>query len=171
MILSVHAIFGAAVASLVPNHPGLGFALGFASHLALDMIPHRDYDLISVDKIADNKLKFSEGIFNKFRLLRDMAVVSLDAVLGLILAFMFFFNPVYPLAFIVGAFGSLLPDFLTFVYLVIKHRSLELFYNFHASFVHSKIILNLNQVVGVFFQFCTLGLLIAIMLGVRYYLF
>ena len=167
MILSVHAIFGAAVASLIPNHPGLGFALGFASHLALDMIPHRDYDLISVDKIADNKLKFSEGIYNKFRLLRDMAVVSLDAILGLILAFMFFFNPIYPLAFLVGAVGALLPDFLTFIYLIIKHRSLELFYNFHASFIHSKIILKFNQATGVFFQFCTLAILIAILYSLK----
>ena len=49
MILSVHATFGAAVASLVPAHPVAAFALGFASHLALDLIPHRDYDLVSVE--------------------------------------------------------------------------------------------------------------------------
>jgi hypothetical protein len=32
MILTTHAITGAAVASVFPNNPALGFVAGFASH-------------------------------------------------------------------------------------------------------------------------------------------
>jgi hypothetical protein len=56
MILSTHAIVGGAVASLLPSHPMPVAALGFASHFAIDAIPHWDYPLrsISVKSGADN---------------------------------------------------------------------------------------------------------------------
>jgi hypothetical protein len=95
MILSVHAIFGAAVASLVPTHPVLGFSLGFVSHLALDAIPHRDYDLISVESDKDREVRFID-IEEKYKLMRDMFFVSSDALVGLFLSFLLFYNPVYP---------------------------------------------------------------------------
>lgn len=170
MILSTHAVFGAAVASLVPNHPVVGFTLGFASHFVLDAIPHRDYDLVSVEINSQQKMELIQSVFKNFRLVRDMTVVSLDAFLGLVLAFLFFFNSANPAIFFVGAVGALLPDFLTFLYLILKHKPLGIFYNFHASFIHSKVILGLNQVYGVFLQFCTLAVLIAIIYGVNYLL-
>jgi len=43
MILSTHAIVGAALASFLPSHPAAAFVAGFASHFALDAIPHVDY--------------------------------------------------------------------------------------------------------------------------------
>jgi hypothetical protein len=39
MILSTHAIVGAAIASFLPSHPTAAFVLGFASHFVLDAIP------------------------------------------------------------------------------------------------------------------------------------
>jgi len=39
MILSTHAIVGAAIASFLPSHPTTAFVLGFASHFVLDAIP------------------------------------------------------------------------------------------------------------------------------------
>ena len=170
MILSVHAIFGAAVASLVPTHPVLGFTLGFASHLAIDAIPHRDYELTSVEKSINKSTATISTVRNNFKLLRDMFVVSLDAVAGICLSYLFFFDPTYPFIFLLGAIGSLIPDFLTFVYLIIKHKPFVIFYNFHSSFVHSKLVLKLSQVGGVFLQFCTVSVLIAIIFGVRYFL-
>jgi hypothetical protein len=170
MILSTHAIFGAAVASLVPTHPVFGFSLGFISHFALDAIPHRDYELISVEIDSNNKMELIETVYKKFRLIRDMTVVSLDAILGLIFSFLFFFNPAYPYVFFWGVIGALIPDFLTFLYLILKHKTLGVFYNFHASFIHSKVILGLNQLAGVFLQFCTIGLLIAIIYSAKYFL-
>src|SRR6516225_11831962 len=43
MILSTHAIVGGTIASLFPSHPALVVAAGFASHFAIDAIPHWDY--------------------------------------------------------------------------------------------------------------------------------
>jgi hypothetical protein len=39
MILSTHAIVGAAIASFLPSHPTTAFVLGFGSHFVLDAIP------------------------------------------------------------------------------------------------------------------------------------
>ena len=171
MILSVHATFGAAVASLVPSHPILGFTLGFISHFALDAIPHKDYSLISIETGPDKKLRPIDLIQKKFGLIRDIMVVSFDALIGLSLAFLFFFNPVHPLVFFLGAIGSLIPDFLTFLYLLFKHKSLSSFFNFHVELVHTKFILKLDQVTGVLFQFFTIGVLVAIIVLVKYFLF
>ncbi len=167
MILSVHAVFGAAVASLVPNHPVEAFSIAFVSHFALDMIPHKDYHLISLEADLDHKPQIAETIYRKFRLIRDMTLVSFDALLGVCLAFLFFFNPIHPSIFLIGVVGSLLPDFFIFLYIMLKHRSLELFAHFHCSLIHSKIILNLNQITGVLVQFCTIAILIAILFGVK----
>ncbi|MEI6191437.1 MAG: hypothetical protein WCP24_03700 [bacterium] len=171
MILSVHATFGAAVASLVPSHPVLGFVLGFTSHFVLDAIPHRDYDLISTETGPDKKLKLIDLIQKKFGLIRDIMVVSFDALIGLSLAFLFFFDPVHPWIFFIGAISSLIPDGLTFLYLLFKHKSLTSFFNFHVDRVHTKFILKLDQVTGVLFQFFTIGVLIVVIVLVRYFLF
>lgn len=170
MILSVHAVFGAAVSSLVPSHPILGFTLGFVSHFALDAIPHRDYDLISVNLDKEGMMEPINPIDiikNKFRFIRDVVFIFFDALVGVILAFMFLFNPLHPLIFLIGAIGSMVPDFLTFLYLVIEHKSLSSFYNFHSSFIHSKVIFNIGQAAGVFLQFCTITLLIAILYCIK----
>jgi hypothetical protein len=170
MILSTHAIFGAAVASLVPNHPVAGFALGFASHFALDAIPHRDYDLVSLQIDPTGKIQSLDIIRQKFKLIRDMVLVSFDALFGILLTFMFFFDPAHPWIFLIGAISALIPDFLTFLYLILRHKPLALLFHFHASIIHSKVILKLNQITGVALQFFTLGLLIAILFGLKYLL-
>ncbi|MFA7252625.1 MAG: hypothetical protein WC027_02105 [Candidatus Paceibacterota bacterium] len=162
MILSVHATFGAAVASLMPTHPVAGFALGFASHLALDMIPHRDYNLLSLESDPTKKIRLAQDLSRKLKLARDMALVSLDALVGFCLAFLLFFDPAYPFIFFLGAFGSMLPDFFTFLYLILKHHSLSLFFKFHIG-LHSKKVLALNQVAGVFLQFVTVIILILVL--------
>ena len=168
MILSVHATFGAAVASLVPTHPVEAFVLGFVSHLAIDAIPHKDYELISVDVDEAGKPKPLDLISKKLKLLRDMTLVSFDAVVGLCLAFLFFFNPAHPSIFLIGAVAAMIPDFLTFLYLLLKHKPLRHFFDFHASFIHSQTVLKLNQITGVLLQFCTVAVLIAIIFGVKY---
>ena len=169
MILSVHATFGAAVASLIPNHPVAGFILGFASHLALDAIPHKDYELISLESDPAKKEKKIDIIFNKFRLLRDVFFVSLDALVGFCLAFMFFFNPSHPWIFFIGAFVALIPDGLTFLYLLFRHKALGHFFDFHTDFIHYKI--HMNQAWGVILQFFTIAILIAILMMAKHYYF
>jgi len=169
MILSVHATFGAAVASLVPSHPVLGFVLGFSSHFVLDAIPHKDYELISLETGPDKNLKTIDLIQKKFSLIRDILLVSFDAVIGFILAFMFFFNPVYPAIFFIGAFAALIPDGLTFIYLIFKHKTLSHFFDFHTDLIHYEI--HINQALGVILQFFTVALLIGILTIVKYYIF
>lgn len=169
MILSVHATFGAAVASLVPNHPVVGFVLGFASHLALDAIPHKDYELISLESDPDKKVKVIDLIQRKFALARDIVFVSFDAFIGFCLAFMFFFNPMHPWIFFIGAFAALIPDGLTFLYLLLKHKSLSHFFDFHTDFIHYQI--HINQVYGVILQFFTISILIGILMVAKYYYF
>lgn len=169
MILSVHATFGAAVASLVPTHPVAGFTLGFISHLVLDAIPHQDYKLVSVESDPNKKIKAIDLIQKKFALVRDIILVSFDALAGFCLAFMFFFNPEHPWIFFIGAFGALLPDGLTFLYLLFKHKALSHFFDFHTDFIHYKI--HMNQALGVLLQFFTISILIGIITVVKYYYF
>jgi hypothetical protein len=47
MVLSTHAIVGAAISSFITSQPAAAFVLGFASHFALDAIPHWDYPIKS----------------------------------------------------------------------------------------------------------------------------
>jgi len=167
MILSPHAIFGAAVASLVPNHPVFGFGLGFISHFVLDAIPHKDYKLISTEAGSDGRMESLNTVERKTKLTRDIILVSFDAFIGLYLSFIFFFNLNYPWIFLIGVIGSLLPDFFTFLYLILKHKPFILFFKFHASIIHSKIILKLNQITGVVLQFITVAILITIIYGIK----
>jgi len=55
MILTTHAIVGAALASFLSSHPAAAFVAGFASHFVLDAIPHVDYPIIGEpqDRCAD----------------------------------------------------------------------------------------------------------------------
>ena len=172
MILSVHATFGAAVASLVPSHPVAGFVLGFASHFILDAIPHsKEYSLISVEPDPNKEPQLADTIYRKINLLRDVFVVLLDAAVGFCLAFMFFFNPIHPFIFFIGSFAALIPDGLTFLFLILKHKSLGHFYNFHVNFIHSEFSLKINKVVGVALQFFTISVLIGILMIAKYYYF
>ena len=165
MILSVHAVFGAAVASLVPAHPVEAFALGFVSHIVLDSVPHRDYDLISLQDDLDNKPAILNVVIKKFRLIRDGLLVSLDATVGILLAFLFFFDLAHPFIFLIGALASYIPDFLTFLFFVTKNKFLGYFYRFHTGFFHPKI--KVNQVLGVLIQYCIVIILATVILQLK----
>jgi len=170
MIISVHATFGAAIASLIPTHPVEGFVLGFASHFALDLIPHKDYDLISIERDSEGKAKPIDLVIAKFKFVRDVLLVSFDALVGICLAFMFFFEPVHPWIFLIGAIGAILPDFIVFTYLLLEHKTLGHFYDFHSRFdtiINKKLKKKLSQAIGVVLQFCTLVVLIVIMYGLK----
>ena len=90
LILSTHAIVGGAIASLMPSHPLLAAVAGFASHFAIDAIPHWDYPLqsIAIGKGADNRrLRLNRNV------VLDLAVIALDACAGLALALWLFATP------------------------------------------------------------------------------
>ena len=117
MVLTPHALVGAAVAGAVPEHPVTGFILGFLSHFILDAIPHWDYDL---DFFKTNSLT-----------VKDLFKLSLDTVLGL--AVVGFFTPIL----IWGALGGLAPDALQYVSRKTNWRWLDPVQKFHL-WIHSS---------------------------------
>jgi len=134
MILSTHAIVGGAIASLLPSHPLVVAFAGFASHFAIDAIPHWDYSLqsISVGKTADNRrLKMSRG------LLIDLSVIGLDAFVGLSFAIWLFatFAPAWVI--VLGCASAMLPDPLQFVHSLYPHEPVRTLQRFHG-WIHSK---------------------------------
>ena len=86
MILSTHAIVGAAIASFLPSHPTTAFVLGFASHFVLDAIPHWDYPIRS----AAVDPKFGAPVTFDRALLRDVIVIGSDGLLGILGALLLF---------------------------------------------------------------------------------
>jgi hypothetical protein len=134
MILSTHAIVGGAIASLFPSHPAFVAVAGFASHFAIDAIPHWDYSLksISVGIAADNRrLKLNRG------LLVDLVVIGLDAGIGLSLAIWLFATsaPVWVVA--LGALAAMLPDPLQFLHSLHPREPLKTLQRFHG-WIHCK---------------------------------
>lgn len=133
MILTTHAVTGAALASLFPHQPVIGFLAAFASHYVLDAIPHWDYPILtaSLKPNIGGKLRLEKS------LLIDFTKLGSDALLGLLLATLFFapLPSVFPA--LLGAIGGLLPDFLQFVYTRFRREPLSSLQRFHR-WVHSK---------------------------------
>ncbi|MEA1929295.1 MAG: hypothetical protein U9M92_00165 [Patescibacteria group bacterium] len=117
MVLSTHAVTGAAVASLVPANPVLGFALAFASHFVLDAIPHWEYHLSStqVPRGGDQLEKYVK-IGPAF--LGDLMKTGADFFLGALLALLLFYpaSGIDLRALLLGVIGGVLPDFFQFVF-------------------------------------------------------
>ena len=113
MILSTHAIVGGAIASFLPSHPLLAAVAAFASHFAIDAIPHWDYPLqsIAIGKGADNRrLRLSRTV------LTDLADITMDACVGLAPALWLFATPAPVWVIILGAVAAMLPDSLQFAH-------------------------------------------------------
>lgn len=135
MTLTTHAIVGAAAASLFPASPVLAFAAGFASHLAIDSLPHWDYRILSKqdplkveDKLQENmNVRSKEFVF-------DLLRIGSDAALGVVLAcFIFsFWLFQFPLWLaVLGAVAGILPDPLQFVYYKTRSKLLLPLQRFH----------------------------------------
>ena len=138
MILSTHAIVGGAIASLFPSHPILAAAASFASHFAIDAIPHWDYPLrsISVGRGANNR-RLKIGI----PLLRDLGLIGADATLGLAAAVLVFATPDSAWTIALGATAGMLPDALQFAHSIYPREPLKSLQRFH-EWIHSKRKLN-----------------------------
>ena len=133
MILSTHALVGAALANLFPSHPGVAFAVGFASHFALDAIPHADYPLrsASLDPKIGAPLRFDRA------LLHDAITIGADGMLGLACAFLLFASAETQWAILLGAVGAM-PDAFQFLYLRFPHEPLRTLQRFHR-WVHTSV--------------------------------
>ena len=133
MILSTHALVGAAIASFVPSHPATAFALGFASHFVLDAIPHWDYPIqsASLDPKVGAPLRFDRA------LVQDALTIGFDGLFGVIGALLLFASVETRWVVLLGAFGAMLPDALLFVYGLWPHEPLKSLQRFHR-WCHSK---------------------------------
>jgi hypothetical protein len=130
MTLTTHGIVGTAAASLAVGNPLLALALAFASHLVIDIIPHRDYKLLFIEKKA-NSLENDMTLGRAF--LYDLGRTGFDAVVGLAISlalFIFVFS-VPPLYILLGVIGGLLPDFLQLVYMKTRFFLLTPLQAFH----------------------------------------
>jgi hypothetical protein len=128
MILATHALTGAAVAELFPQHPILGFFAGFVSHFIMDAIPHQDYRLESlVHKRNINAVDMEIGP----AFMRDLIKIAFDCAVGFGLIWYLFshahaslFAPLW------GAIGGVLPDAFQFVYFKFRiGQSLQRFHD------------------------------------------
>ena len=133
MILSTHAVVGAALASLMPSHPVAAFVVGFASHFAIDSIPHWDYPLrsISLGPGARNNVRMSAAR------IRDLAVIGFDGLAGLVLATVIFGTEANLVAVLAGAIGGMLPDPLKFACTLYPCEPLVTIDRFH-TWIHSN---------------------------------
>lgn len=128
MILSTHAIVGGAIASFFPSDPILAAAAAFASHFAIDAIPHWDYPLrsISCGKGADNRrLRLNRGV------VIDLICIGVDACAGLALAIWLFATPASAWVIALGAIAAMAPDPLQFVHSIHPREPLVTLQRFH----------------------------------------
>ena len=137
MILTTHAVAGAAVASLFPSHPIVGFTAAFASHFLLDALPHKDYGLSSY--IADSTDALGHDMKINRLFFFDLAKIGADFSLSFILPIgIFFLTQTSPLDVVVaGILGGIVPDALQFVYMKTKPVWLSPLQRFHR-WVHIK---------------------------------
>jgi len=134
MILSTHAIVGGAIASLFPSHPVLVAIAGFASHFAIDAIPHWDYPLqaISLRPAADGRALNVDR-----RLWVDLTLIALDACAGLAIAIWLFATPATIGAILLGAVAAMVPDPLQVVHALYPREPLKSLQRFH-HWIHAK---------------------------------
>jgi hypothetical protein len=134
MILSTHAIVGGAIASLFPSHPALVVAAGFASHFAIDAIPHWDYPL---QAISIRPAEESAAVNLDRRLWLDLSLIALDACAGVAIAIWLFATPVTMGAILLGALAAMVPDPLQVAHSLYPREPLKSLQRFH-QWIHTK---------------------------------
>ncbi len=147
MTLTSHAIVGAAVVSLVPQHPLLGVCAAFMSHFVVDAIPHYDYAILSssIDPAIGGKFRLDRTLFV------DLLRIGGDALLGTGIATIVFSAKIPIWLVLTGAFAGMLPDPLQFVYSIYKHEPLVSLQKFH-KWIHAKNNFANQKLLGVFSQ-------------------
>lgn len=146
MTLATHAVVGAVVAQLFPNHPVVAFTAGFCSHFLFDAIPHWDYEILSDYSNPDIAMAHnaqSNGASRAIRMdrafIKDLMRTGTDVLIGLAIVAVFLyvgflFNPI--VAFI-GAISAIFPDFLQLVYNRLPYQPLTALQKFHQK-IHAE---------------------------------
>ena len=148
MILSTHAVIGAAAASAFPEHPVVAFGVAFASHFVFDAIPHWHYQVTSSKKDKQNPMNNDMVMGKQF--FADAAKIGFDALLGIgisLIAFSYILH-LPTLLILLGAMGAILPDPLQFVYWKFRHEPLISLQRFHI-WIHAATDLDDKILLGV----------------------
>jgi hypothetical protein len=155
VILCTHAVVGAALASFLPSHPAAAFVIGFASHYALDAIPHRDYPIRSrsVNPRIGAPMVFDGA------LLQDALTIGIDGLFGIIAAFFLFGSSSNLSAILLGAIGAMLPDPLQFMHARLPHEPLRTLQRFHR-WAHTK-----KELKGIVLGFGAQALFVAVVVA------
>lgn len=134
MTLTAHAIVGAGIAAAMPAHPLLGISLAFASHFAVDAIPHYDYRIrsASINPKTGARITFDRNLF------LDLLSIGTDFLLGMALALIIFSAPATLPLIAAAAFAGALPDGLQFIYGHFRHEPLVSLQRFH-QWIHTRV--------------------------------
>jgi hypothetical protein len=165
MILTSHAIVGGAIASILPSHPFVGVTLSFASHFAVDAIPHWDYPIRS-DRIrpgGGSTLAF-DRLF-----IRDLTVIGMDGLAGTALALMLFATHQTFWVVLLSAWAAMLPDPLQFLHKLCPRGPLPILQRFHG-WIHTSYPLKREVFLGVSSQIVFVIVIVALAGGVRQWL-
>jgi len=144
MTLATHAIVGAAIASVLPDHHVLVFGLAFASHFAVDAIPHWDYHVRS----SSINTKVCAPMSYDKNLVLDLLSIGFDALLGIVLSLLIFASPATAGVVVLGAIAGILPDPLQFAYTRWRHEPLVSLQRFH-QWIHTDLRLIDKPVLGI----------------------
>jgi hypothetical protein len=129
MVITPHAIVGAALANLIPDQPALGFGLAFLSHYALDMIPHKDYN---IHAFLDKKTKKANSILKNTKTVLSFVSIVTDFIIALLLCIIFFVNDRKSLVLtLIGIAGAVLPDLFQFLFYKFKVQPLIFIQKIH----------------------------------------
>lgn len=120
MILTLHLLFGTAIASQFKN-PFLAIILAFLGHYFLDIIPHNEYPIENIKKKQWRKV------------LPDISMVSADFLLGIFLILIFSNNQ--PIVY-VCAFFAILSDGIDLLGLFYSNKILKAHRDFHHEKIH-----------------------------------
>ncbi len=154
MILTTHAIVGAAIVNMIPNHPVLGFSLALGSHYILDLIPHKDY---LEDFSINENLKTIKSLFLDMEMRLSLLSVFVDFIASVAICFLIFVRGGESLLLTaLGVLAGILPDFLQFLYFKFKSEPWILTQKIHDSF-HAE-----NKMKNIVFLGYSLQILFAI---------
>src|SRR4029453_4731092 len=163
MILSTHAIVGAAIASFVPSHPTTVFVLGFGSHFVLDAIPPWDYPI----RPASLGPEIGAPVTFDRALLRDVVVIGSDALLGILGALFLFASPDGLWSILLGPFGAMLPDPLHTIYAHFPHEPLRTLQRFHR-WIHTDKGIKEDIILGVGSQIAFVAVMVGVTMAAHY---
>lgn len=150
MILGTHIIVAAAVSKPVWSQPILVFLFSLVSHYLMDMIPHWEYNLSSVDfpkgRPLESRLRmdFKAIIWDLFKIAIDILAGTI--VLFYVLNIQFDFNSLAMLFLLI--LGAILPDSLWVFYWFFPKSPLVYLQKFHVN-LHPNLSLRDRPLVGI----------------------